>query len=85
MKIKIVGIQKQDYKLDNGYSFKGLKLHCIDCDTKPEGLIGDVVTNIKISDDSRLSSVPVAVGETYVVYFNQKGGLDFIQKWTENK
>lgn len=77
MKIKLVGIQTQDYKLDNGYKFKGKKLHAIDLDTVPEGQIGNqVINSIKISDDSPLAAVPLTVGETYTVYFTQKGQID---------
>ena len=32
MLMKIVGVQEQDYKMDNGYSFKGKKIHAIDLD-----------------------------------------------------
>lgn len=35
MKVRIVGIQSQDYKLDNGYEFKGNKIHALDLDSNP--------------------------------------------------
>ena len=77
MKIKLVGIQPQDYKLDNGYSFKGNKLHAIDLDTVPTGQIGNqVINSIKIAEDSPLYSVPLEIGKTYTVYFTQKGQID---------
>lgn len=82
MKVKIVGIQAQDYKLDSGYSFKGKKIHCIDLESKPDGLTGELVTNFKIADESPLSSIPLAVGHIYTAYFNQKGALDYL---VENK
>ena len=81
MVVKIVGIQSQDYKLDNGYSFKGKKLHCIDCETKPNGLTGNTVTTLKIADDSPMASLPIEVGKMYTTYFNQKGGLDYIAEF----
>lgn len=78
MKVKIVGIQAQDYKLDNGYAFKGRKLHCIDLESKPNGLDGELVMEIKIADSSPLSSLPLAVGHIYTAYFTQKGALDYL-------
>ena len=41
---KIVGIQTQDYKLDNGYAFKGIKVHAIDTMTMNSGLEGKEYT-----------------------------------------
>lgn len=78
MKIKVVGIESQDYKLDNGYAFKGKKIHCIDLESEKHGLTGNLTTVIKISDDSPLSKVPVDVGCEATVFFNQKGALDYI-------
>ena len=79
MKIKLIGIQEQDYTLENGYSFKGKKLHAVDLDTIPAGQIGNqVINNIKIAEDSQLAAVPLEVGNTYTVYFNQYGKLDTI-------
>lgn len=80
MKIQLVGIQKQDYKLDNGYSFKGVKLHCVDLDSSDSNLVGNVVVNLKIADSSPFSDVPLNVGANYVAYFNQKGGLDYFKQ-----
>lgn len=76
MKIKLIGIQEQEYTLDNGYYFNGKKLHVIDLDSAPEGQIGNQVTNFKISNDSQLASIPLECGATYEVYFNNKGKLD---------
>lgn len=79
MKIKIVGIQPQDYKLDNGYAFKGVKVHAIDLETLPNGQVGNqVINSIKIPEGSPLSQVPLEIGKTYTVYFTQKGQLDTI-------
>lgn len=79
MKIKVVGIENQDYKMDNGYEFKGRKLHCLDLETERQGLIGNKITNIKIADNSPLANEPLEVGKDYIVYFTQKGSLDFIR------
>lgn len=78
MEIKIVGIENQDYKMDNGYAFKGKKLHCIDEDTERPSLNGNVVTTIKIDDNSSLATVPVEVGNHYTAFFNQKGALAYL-------
>ena len=78
MLVQIVGIQSQDYKMDNGYSFKGNKIHAIDLDSKPDGLSGHLTTTMKIALDSPMANVPLAVGQKYTVYFNQKGGVDYI-------
>lgn len=78
MKVRIVGIQSQDYKLDNGYEFKGSKIHALDLDSNPNGLTGHLTMTMKIASDSPLASVPLSIGEEYNVYFNQKGGVDFI-------
>lgn len=40
MKIRIVGVVPQDYTLDNGYSFKGQKVHCVDLETQVDGQLG---------------------------------------------
>ena len=78
MKVRIVGIQSQDYKLDNGYEFKGSKIHALDLDSQPDGLMGTLTMTMKIAAASPLASVPLAVGKEYNVYFNQKGGVDYI-------
>lgn len=80
MMVKIVGIQSQDYKLDNGYEFKGNKIHALDLDSQPDGLTGNLTMTMKIPVASPLSSVPLVVGAEYNVYFNQKGGVDYISE-----
>lgn len=77
---KVVGVQHQDYKLDNGYAFKGIKVHAIDTMTMNSGLEGQLTTTFKIAADSPLINVP-QVGKEYTVYFNQKGGVDFISPY----
>lgn len=80
MKVRIVGIQSQDYKLDNGYEFKGNKIHALDLDSQPDGLSGNLTMTMKISATSPLAAVPLVVGAEYNVYFNQKGGVDYISE-----
>lgn len=78
MKVRIVGVQNQDYKMDNGYEFKGRKLHCVDVDTERNDLTGNLTLTMKIPDDSHLGAIPIEVGGEYTVYFNQKGGVDYL-------
>ena len=74
MKIKVVGVQQQNFTLDNGYHFDGRKVHGIDLDKKPDGLVGNVVTQFKLSnEDTKLAMLMVEVGKTYNVYFEQDG------------
>lgn len=83
MKIQIVGVQQQDYTLDSGYSFKGVKIHAIDLTSAPAGLSGNLVTSFRIAADSELASVQLVPGAKYTVYFDQKSALDFIQRIPE--
>lgn len=78
MLVKIVGVQAQDYKLDNGYAFKGDKVHCIDLETTADGQNGNRVMDFKIPAGSPLASVPIQVGATYKLYFNHKKQADFL-------
>ena len=75
--MQLVGVQKQDYKLDNGYAFKGNKLHCVDLDSKTDGLQGNIVTTFKIADGSELAQIPLKIGAEYTVFFDQKGNLAY--------
>lgn len=78
MKIRIVGIVPQDYTLDNGYSFKGQKVHCIDLESMVKGQIGCQVMDFKISGDHPLAEVPLVVNAEYNLFFNKKGQVDFL-------
>lgn len=78
MKIEIVGIQDQNYKLDNGYAFDGYKLHCLDVETANDQLTGNLTTTIRIPRSSPFAA-NLVVGRQYNVYFNQKGAVDFLQ------
>lgn len=77
MQVKIVGIQTQDYTLDSGYSFKGEKIHAIDLETVANGQVGQQVTTFKIPSTKVIPCV-LEVGKEYVVYFTQKGAVDFV-------
>lgn len=78
MKIKIVGIQDQKYTLDNGYSFDGLKLHCLDLESTDKNLSGNLTTTVKLPRTSPFIS-SLTVGMECTVYFDQKGRVDLLQ------
>lgn len=81
MKIRVVGVQNQDYKLDSGFSFKGVKVHAIDMDSKDACLQGNLTTTIRLAHDSPFP-VP-EVGKEYSVYFTQKGAVDYLAPVTK--
>lgn len=78
MKIEIVGIQDQKYTLDNGYSFDGLKLHCLDLESSENNLVGKMTTTVKIPRNSPYIS-SLTIGMVCNVYFDQKGRVDLLQ------
>ena len=78
MKIKVIGIEQQDYKLDNGYQFKGKKVHFKDMETQKTGLTGNLTGTLKIPDDSPLAVIPIEIDHEYTCFFNQKGALDYL-------
>lgn len=73
MRCKVVGVQEQDFTLDNGYHFAGCKVHVLDLDKKPDGLTGHLTSTFKISKDSPYASTPILVGDIYSVFFEQDG------------
>lgn len=78
MRVKIVGIVPQDYTLDNGYSFKGQKIHAIDLESSVDGQLGHQVMDFKIAADHPLANVPLKVDTDYNLYFTKKGQVDFL-------
>ncbi len=79
MRIKVVGRLRQDYTLDGGYTFHGVKYFGVVLDEEQEGLQGCQTTDIKIPDGSPHSAVPLELDRTYIVYFNKKGAVDFVR------
>lgn len=79
MKITVLGVQRQDYKLDSGYEFHGVKVHSVDEDSAPVGLDGHLSMVFKLSDESPLISVPLIIGDQYNVFFTQNGQVDFLK------
>lgn len=80
MRIRIMGRLRQDFTLDSGYQFHGIKYFGEVLDETKEGLQGNMTTDLKIPDGSPFSSVPLEVDQTYIIYFNQKGAVDFISQ-----
>lgn len=79
MRIKVVGRLRQDYTLDSGYTFHGVKYFGVVLDEEQEGLQGCQTTDIKIPDGSPFAAVPLEIDRTYIVYFNKKGAVDFVR------
>ena len=79
MRIKVVGRLRQDFRLDSGYSFHGVKYFGVVLDEEQEGLQGCLTTDIKIPDGTPFASVPMELDRTYIVYFNKKGAVDFVR------
>lgn len=79
MKVKIVGRLRQDFTLDNGYTFHGVKYFGVVMDEPQEGLQGCKTTEIKVPDGSPYALSPLEVDQTYLLYFNQRGALELVR------
>lgn len=78
MTIKIVGIENQNFKFDDGKTYTGKKLHCVCVDEHKDGLIGCTVSVIKISGASEFYNVPLDLDKLYVCFFDLKGKLAYL-------
>ncbi len=78
MLVRVVGLLRQDFRLDNGFEFHGYKFQCLDESTQNKDLQGKMVLDFKVPDGHPLSDMPVHLGKVYKVYFDQKGRLDFM-------
>ena len=78
MILQIVGVQRQDFKLDSGYEFHGIKVHCVDRGTQLAGLQGCQILDFKVPDGHPMSTIPIHLNKDYRVFFDQKGRLDFM-------
>ncbi len=81
MHIKVVGYVNQDYTLDSGYSFKGRKVHAIDCSTVSPNQVGQQVITFRIPAASELATFDLVPGQDYTIYFTAKGAPDFLCKF----
>lgn len=84
MKVKIIGIERKFYDFD-GVKFDGNYIHCAKLEEPKEGLIGNVSVVIKIPDGHKCSSIPLSVGEKYIVYFDDKKKVDYIASCNVSK
>lgn len=80
MRMKVLGRLRQDYRLDSGYEFHGVKYFGLNLDETKEGLQGSMTMDLKVPDSSPLSASPFEVGAVYRIYFNQKGVVEFVQR-----
>lgn len=79
MRIKIVGRLRQDFTLDSGYTFHGVKYFGVVLDEVQEGLQGNKTTEIKVPDGSPYADQPMELDKIYVIYFNQKGAVEYVR------
>ena len=80
MKVKILGIMRQEYDLtrDGGPKFSGNVLQCVTVGEDKDGLVGELVKTIKLADTDKLASTPLEIGKTYTAYFDDKKKLDYL-------
>lgn len=78
MLVRIVGLQRQDWKMDDGFEFHGYKFHCVDEGTQNKDLQGRMVLEFKVPDGHPLSSMPIQLNKLYKAYFNNRKQLDFL-------
>lgn len=78
MTIKIVGIENQNFKFDDGKTYTGKKLHVVVEDEHKDGLIGCPVSVVKINGSSEFYNVPLELDKLYVCFFDQKGKLAYL-------
>lgn len=79
MKVKVVGLEKQEYTLEDGYSFKGTKIHFLDLSTVRNGLEGHQAKVCRIADESPLATFPLVVDGEYHFFFDDRKHLDYIK------
>ena len=85
MLVEIVGRERQDFKLDNGYEFHGVKYYAVVEDEVKENLQGKITTELKIADGTRCADhAPMELNSKYVLYFNQKGKVDYLREASDD-
>lgn len=77
MTIKVIGVENQNFKFNDGKQYTGKKIHCAVVDQHNDGLVGCPVEVIKISSSNEFYSVPIDVDKLYVVFFDQKGKVAY--------
>lgn len=56
MLLKVVGVQRMDFRFDDGKEIHGWKLHGIELDKSSDNLIGNTVQTVMIRDDSPIAT-----------------------------
>lgn len=82
MMLKIVGVQRMDYKFDDGKEIHGYKLHGIELDRQVTGLTGNTVQSVMIRDDNPMSEVALGLkpGDECRLYFGKGSNrVEFLQ------
>lgn len=84
MKVKVLGIMRQEYDLsrDGGPKFAGNVLQCVTVGEDKDGLVGELVKTIKIADTDKLAQIKLEIGKTYTAYFDDKKKLDYLAEVT---
>lgn len=85
MKVKLLGIMRQEYDFtrEGGTKFCGNVLQCVTDGEEKSGLVGELVKTIKIDDSDKLATIPLEIGKTYTVFFDDKKKLDYLSMVTK--
>ena len=78
MIVKVIGIETQDFRFDDGKEYKGKKLHVANVDEHKENLVGCPVSVIKIPATSEFYNLPLELDKLYLCFFDQKGKLAYL-------
>lgn len=87
MKIKVVGIMRQEYDLSSqgGPVFNGNVIQGVTIGEEKDGLTGELVKQVKIPDGHLCSKIPLEIGKSYTVYFDDKKKLDYLAEYIPSK
>ena len=85
MKVKLIGMEKKDFKFQDGKEYHGKDLHVMILDKGKPEITGNLTAVYKIKDEEPLSAVPLTVGKEYVVFFNDAKRLDYISESAPGK
>ena len=82
MMLKIVGVQRMDYKFDDGKEIHGYKLYGIELEREVTGLTGNIVQSVMIRDENPMSAVALGLkpGDECRLYFGKSSNrVEFLQ------
>lgn len=83
MLLKVVGVQRMDFRFDDGKEIHGWKLHGIELDKTSDNLIGNTVQTVMIRDDSPIADTvqAVSIGDEYKLFFGKGSNrVEFMMK-----